>query len=705
MHPYEIPIWKQAPFIRLLIPFVVGILWEWYVPMNTIVIFTGGVCCLICLLLFSRLPVFVRYRHAYAEGIFLFLFFLFFAAWLLQQQDLRRRSEWYGHFAGENSTYLMTIREPLIEKQNSYSTIASVDVVFDKSGYKNTIGNIQVYLKKSETTAALHYGDRIQSNASPQNIRNFGNPGEFDKKRYQFFQQIYQQVYLDDEHYQLLSSGNGISVHEAIYFFRDEILKILKKHITESNGQLGIAEALLIGYRNDLDSELLNAYANTGVVHIIAISGLHLGLIYAVLVWLLSVIPLVKQSKIIQAVVVILFLWTFSLMTGASASVMRSAVMFTVIIIGKTINRNTSVYNALAASAFLLLCYNPYYLWDVGFQLSYLAIVGIVWLQKPIQRKWLPENKWLFKIWEMVSITIAAQIFTFPICLYYFHQFPNYFLPVNLVAVPLSTLILFAEILLLLMSPIQPIAHGLGWCIGKGILCMNGIVGFFNNLPLSKITNVYADTYTTLLLYLFIIFLIFFLFLKKYGFLFGALLIFLIFYFLIFTSHIKFSNQNKLIIYNIPHHFSIDWMNGKNTINVSDSGLVVDQKGMNYFLKGGRHAHGAHQTTVKQMALAKQNYLIHFGTLKILYCSDPELSVSEKKAQHPDLIILHGDANFKLPEWLHRFHPKRIIFSSNSLWKIAKWKKECEDLALPCFSIPEQGAFIVDVNHFQSEEP
>jgi competence protein ComEC len=215
-----------------------------------------------------------------------------------------------------------------------------------------------------------------------------------------------------------------------------------------------------------------------------------------------KIAPGIKRSAVTRVILILTCLWLFSLITGASASVLRSAVMFTCIIIGKEFFRKASIYNSIAASAFLLLVYDPYLLWDVGFQLSYFAVGGIVWLQKPVYNLLYVKNKALRYIWEMCSITIAAQVLTFPICIYYFHQFPASFLFTNLICVPLSTVILFAEIGLVILSWIPPAADMIGNLTYVLTWLMNTIIVFFDKIPGSLIDRIYATPLSTWLLYL-----------------------------------------------------------------------------------------------------------------------------------------------------------------------------------------------------------
>jgi competence protein ComEC len=262
-------------------------------------------------------------------------------------------------------------------------------------------------------------------------------------------------------------------------------LQILKQYI-HGDKERGLAQALLIGYKNDLDQSLVQAYTNTGVVHIIAISGLHLGLIY----WLLSLLtkPLKrkKQFKWIAPVFIIAGLWLFALLAGAQASILRSAVMFTCIVLGQALGRtNNSIYNTLAVSALLLLCINPFWLWDVGFQLSYAAVLSIVVFMRPIYNWLYFKNKAIDFLWKLNAVTLAAQILTVPLSIYHFHQFPNYFLITNFIAVPLSSLILLGEIFLCTVAFIPALANITGKVLTWLISIMNGWIEKINSISYS----------------------------------------------------------------------------------------------------------------------------------------------------------------------------------------------------------------------------
>src|SRR5678815_5428568 len=226
------------------------------------------------------------------------------------------------------------------------------------------------------------------------------------------------------------------------------------------------------------------SYSNTGVVHVIAISGLHLGLIYWLLAWLFK--PLQKRKfRWLRPIFILTGLWLFSLLAGAQPSVLRSAVMFTCFVLGDALDKRSSIFNSLALSALLLLCINPFWLWDVGFQLSYAAVLSIVIFMQPIYHWFYIKNKLLDLIWKLNAVTIAAQILTVPIGIYHFHQFPLNFLFTNFLAVPLSSLIILDEILLCIISFIPPVTALIGKSVSWLIWMMNTYIERIEMLPFS----------------------------------------------------------------------------------------------------------------------------------------------------------------------------------------------------------------------------
>ena len=698
MQTYSIPIWKQAPFIRIIIPLIIGICIQWYLPFSIVIIIALLTISFAGFYLFYLLPIQLRYKFQFVQSSLLYFLVVALAMLLTWNNDYKNNHYWYGKNYNKGDFLLARIDEPLSEKLHSFKAIVFVKAIVNDKKIIPAKGKLLVFFKKNKSQPNLHYGDLILINKIPEAIKNSGNPGAFDNKRYQHFQQIYDQVFLTDSEYVSLNQHSFNNLNKFIYSLQIFTIEGLRRYIKNDDETLGIAEALLIGYKNDLDKDLVQAYSNTGVVHIIAISGLHLGLIYMVLLWLFDRIPFIKRFKIFKSISIISCLWIFSLLTGASASVLRSAVMFTCIIIGKTIKRQSSIYNSLATSAFILLCYNPYFLWDVGFQLSYLAIIGIISLQKPIHQLLYFETYLLKKIWEMSSITIAAQIITFPICLYYFHQFPNVFLISNLIAVPLSTVILFSEIILICFSWIPFLGIYLGKFIEVSIWLMNYLIICFNKIPFAICKNIYANLFSTYVLYALVICILCWLILENKKFIKYAFVFSILFTSIHAIASIHLTQQKKIIVYNAPRKQAIDLAYKNEYYFCGDSDLNNPISTKNILLQPSRSYFQLSKPVNDLPALTQNQYLWQFYG-KSFFILDTNLVFPSLATKiQVDFLIVSRNPKMKIIDAAQFMDTKLVIFeASNSLWKIEKWKKECDALNLPYYSIPEKGAFVFNI--------
>ena len=699
MRSFWVPIWKKAPFLRLIIPLIIGILLQWYNQYHLQKIVLAAVCFTIAFTAFQLLPLVLRFKFQQLQGFLLNLILVVTGLFITYQKDIRHNQKWFGNFYHDSDYIAATINEPLVEKNKSYKAEVVVDNILHKDHQENTIGKLIIYFAKdSANEMSLKYGDKILVYKKLQEIKNPGNPGSFNYQRYSAFHQVFHNVFLKKSDWVILDEKNINSVQQFLFAARHNVLSILQKNMQGNDDQLAIAEALLIGYTQDLDKDLVQAYSNTGVVHIIAISGMHLALIYLMLVWLFNRIPLIKRAKIIKVILILSCLWLFSLLTGGAPSILRAAVMFSCIVIGENFAKKASVYNSIAASAFILLCYNPYFLWDVGFQLSYLALLSIVIFQKPVYHLLYVKNKWLDKLWALGSVSLAAQIFTFPICLYYFHQFPTLFLFTNIIMVPLSGLILFVEIFLIGFAWVPFLSALIGKLTWYMIWLMNKIILLFNALPFALWDRVSATVTSTIILYAFIICIGYWLMNKSKSAL--QLSLFLLLGFVILSGFAQWqtANQKKLIVYNVPQHQSIDLINGNTYKFIGDSVMLADGMLQNFHLKPGRIALQLNTKNDSIPGLYQSNITYRFNDKKILLI---EKAIVFKEAQQKiniDYIIISKNPTLYIPQLAKVFNCDQFIFDgSNSLWKIAKWKKDCEQLHLRCYSVPEQGAFIVDL--------
>lgn len=703
---YIVPFWKKAPFTRLLIPFIAGILLQWYLHFRLPVILIASLFFTIAYSLFSIFPIGLRFRLLAIQGLILNGLLISLGLLVTWQNNIRNSEDWYGTAYHDSDLIVVRIDEPLVEKTKSFKANGFVEAIIHKNSVIHCQGKILLYFSKDfagdtihPVATSLQYGDKILISKNLQPIKNSGNPGAFNYERYAAFQQIFHQVFLKEKDWVKTGDKNPSRFKQFIFTAREKILSILRKNITNNKDELGLAQALLIGYTNDLDKDLVQAYSNTGVVHIIAISGMHLALIYLLLVWIFERIPVLNKSRLLQIVFILSCLWLFSLLTGASASVIRAAVMFSFITIGTNFKKRSSIYNSLAGSAFVILCYNPYFAWDVGFQLSYLAVVSIIVFQKQVYNCWYIKNKWADKIWELAAISLSAQILTFPVCIYYFHQFPNFFLLTNIIAVPLSSIILYAEIGLITFSWIPFVGSLIGKIVTWLVWSMNQVVLWVNRMPFAVWQDISSTVLSTWLLYAVVIGFSAWMINKNISMAKGALICLLAFVMVFALGNWQIKNQQKLVVYNVPQRRAIDFINGNDFTFIGDSILLRDAMLQNFHLKPARIALQLTKSRQSLKGLFQQNSFFQFNNKRILLVDMPFNFVPPLQKTAIDIIIVSKNPALRIAQLASIFDCGQYVFdASNSLWKIEKWQKDCEELHLRSYSVPEKGAFVLDVS-------
>jgi len=698
MYAGYIPAWKKAPFIRCLLPLIAGIILQWHLQLPVQTGWFAFLFSFFLLLFLFVLPYFNLYRFAAVSGVAIIIFFLALGSLLAWYKDIRHNDQWLGKTYQKTYTVIATLREPPVEKINSYKIPATVTAISKAGELTPVKTGIIIYLKKNASILSLDYGSQIIFLKPLQEIKNAGNPGGFDYKQYCLFQGITHQVYLDSGEFVLIKKKNEALVAKTLFLIRMKVLSILRSYIKPGKEQ-GLAEALLIGYKDDLDKNLVQSYSNTGVVHIIAISGLHLGLIYWLLVQLFRPFKKRKSFKWLIPVIILSCLWLFSLLAGGQPSVLRSAVMFTCILLAEILSKKTSIYNTLALSAFVLLCINPYWLWDVGFQLSYTAVLSIVIFMRPIYNWFCIKNKILDFIWKLNAVSIAAQLLTTPLSIYHFHQFPNFFLLTNFVAVPLSSLVVLGEIVLCLFSFIPFPADILGKILLWLLWLMNSYIERIELLPGSLWDGMQISILQACLLVLIVAgFGFWFLEKQKNGAWIGMIAM-MGFVFLRSFSFYQSGQQQKIIVYNIPKHRAIDVLDGRNYFFIGDNNLLTDDFIINFYIQPSRILHRVEAANESQTFFKKEQ-LLGVGSKHILLVDDSYYfeNITGKKIDL-DLVIVSKNPTFYLPGLAESFNIKKIVFDGSvPSWKLKYWIRDCDSLHIPWHDTAEKGAFVMNLN-------
>jgi competence protein ComEC len=489
-------------------------------------------------------------------------------------------------------------------KKNFYTAVVKINSVKDTI-WRPTSYRINFYLKAD--SSLYQYGDQILVKGTPTSINPPQNPEEFNYKQYLSFLTIYQQHFTNASLLQVVSSGNGNPFITKSHQLRNQFSNLLETYIKETK-KVAIAKALLLGNKNELDDDIINTYAAAGAMHVLAVSGLHVGIIYAIIFWLFSLLPKQHQKKWLIALISIPLLWAYAFITGLSPSVLRAVTLFSIIAIGNSFNQKTNMVNLLAVSAFFLLLFKPYLLMLVGFQLSYVAVLGIIFIYPQIRKLWLPSNWFNIFFWDVISISMAAQIATFPLSILYFHRFPPYFLISNILVIPMATLIVGVGIVFFLFSYFVIIAKWLGWFLGSIIGFVNYVLELIYNLPGSNWDNIYISVPQTWVMYILIVFLFLFFVYKEFFWAKWASLSMILLSLLIGYQWVHNNQLKQIISYKIANHYAIDFIQSGSFFSVMDSSLMHLPNKIHFHIKPNRMLTEANKPILPKIVFKPTKY-------------------------------------------------------------------------------------------------
>ncbi len=611
------------------------------------------------------------------KSILLFLFmqlgYLTFYAHHPKNQDNH-----YSHFLkDENSEISIEITDILKENPYFDQYFAAINWI-DK---KPVTGKILIKINRSDSLAKFDIGDLIVAQTSFKGIPKAKNPNQFEYADYLAKQGVFHETTLQNNTFIVV--GNERGFFQKIASIRTKISRRFEE--TESNSQnIAVLKALLLGQKNDIDATLKNQYSDAGAVHILAISGLHVGIILFFLLWVLKPIKKLRFGKIMVLIISLTILWGFAFLAGLSASVVRAVTMFSFVAIGLQItNRGYNIYNTLAISAFLLLLLKPSFLFDVGFQLSYLAVLSIVTFQ-PYFSKTLrkPEHKIFGYLHDIITVSFAAQIGVLPLSLYYFHQFPGLFFLTNLVVIPLVTVILGLGIVALLIALFTHIPSWFVVVLDFFLQWMNTYIVWvaqFQNLIIRNIPMTILLVFTTYLVLLFWGFCV----KKSYNRFAIPLLIMVVISQITYglTQFHYLKEEKQLILHQYKNSVLLIQKNQRITVFSSN----VDK----LHLKTIQNIAQAHFSEIDTIQSLKSVYEI--GNKKTLILDSLTIIPTNYK---PDVLWLTASPKINLDRILEQMNVSQVVVDgSNKGYLIALWKSSCEAKKIPIHITYEQGFY------------
>jgi competence protein ComEC len=597
--------------------------------------------------------------------------------------------------ADENIISAKIAAEPIL-KSKTISVILEVESIADSVGnFRKCSGRLQANFELDSSSIYYKYGDLILLNSKIVKISGPENPNAFNPAAYFALSDVYHQTYVRSKNTKRIGQHKGNIAYQLLIDWRKYLSSVFERHLPGSPNEKAVASALVLGVRSEFSSDLKNAYADTGATHVLSVSGLHVGLVAGLLGWLIKRIKRKKMDRFSQREIAILlaFIWFYVLLTGASASVLRSGLMFSFVILATLVRRKISVYNSLASSAFALLCLEPKFLYDIGFQLSYLALFGIVFFHPYIYKLLFFKNKFADWAWNLTAVGFAAQLATLPLGLFYFHQFPTYFWLSGLAVIPLSTVALYSGIALLVCDWIPVLGYLAGWLTYCSIAIMNACIFAIQSLPFAVISGFWLGLSEMLLLYTAIFAMAVGLIYSKRSFKFLSIATVLLFSSLQFFRIFSAANQDSIYVYKVNKSSLFEFYSGHRVYCLKDSSLAKSK--IDFLVENNRIAQRAFfykEFELRDNISLADLYINSYGVGKFRNTSFaiPSKSLLEhaENRTNPykvDFLIICANPKLNDLEKLENlFDYRYLVFdASNSRYRINNWLRQCKERSIP----------------------
>lgn len=623
-----------------------------------------------------------KYFNTFWFGIFAIMTCLILGVFVATKNKVLLDKAHFFHFKNEKkASQLIRFQIKEYLKPNAFSDRYYIKIL--KVDHQNTKGIALLNIKKDSTTNALKIDDIFVTKTEIYDIKSPLNPDQFSYKNYLKNQQVFHQLYSKNSEL-LLVDNHTKTLRGHADNFRQLINKKLKSY-SFSKDELSIINALILGQRQGIDKDVYDSYTNAGAIHILAVSGLHVGIILLILSFVLKPIERIKQGYFIKTIIILILLWSYAIIAGSSASIIRATTMFSIVAIGLNLKRTTNIYNTLATSIFILLLITPSYIFDVGFQLSYAAVFAIVSIQPIIEPLFKPKNKLISLLWKTLTVTISAQVGIIPISLYYFHQFPGLFWVANLVIIPILGIILGLGLLVIALALMELLPEFLANTFAFIIRMMNSFFEWIAHQESFLFQDIPFNLFQVILSYLLIFTLYQFYFNRKTKWVFYSLV-------LIFGFQANFifsTSQNK----------------GESLYVFHKSKYTIIGEKVDKTLQLYSNLEAVETNTITRTFAVKNNlkikapkpiqpiYSIKNKTLLVI----DSLGVYQVKKLKVDYILLTQSPKVNLNRLLDSIKPQAIIADgSNYKTYILRWKSTCLKQKIPFYQTGKTGAFIMD---------
>lgn len=661
----------------LTLSMILGIILGFYISFKPIfiVVFLLFIICILGISFYLSNRSFTKNRH-FNLATFLLFFVIGIAAVSFQDQRIYKKH--YSNFISNENQIILILKKQL--KSNFYYHKYEANVF--QINKNKTLGKILLNIKKDSLQNNFNIEDKIVVSGNFKMINEPKNPYQFNYKKYLETQQIYHQITCKKSEIYALEN-NSSTINGFAANFRKQINKSLKNYGFK-NDELAIINALLLGQRQNMSKELIKNYQNAGAVHILAVSGLHVGVLFLLLSFLLKPLEKLKKGEFIKLLLIISLLWSYAIIAGLSASVVRAVTMFTAIAIGQLSNRKSSTLNNLFISMFLLLLIKPLFLFSVGFQLSYLAVFSIVYFYPKFIDFYNPKNIFLKKPWQLFAISCSAQIGVLPLSLYYFHQFPSLFFVSSLIIIPALGFILGFGILIIALALLNILPQSITAIYEFIIQLMNRFIEFIAKQESFLFTNISFSVLLLICSYLLIIFSFRFIdkkTIERFAFvLIGVVLLQTV---LIYQKQ-QLQSKNEFIIFNKNRSTLIANRFGENVLFYGDTMAVSTKYIVNNYGIGSGNLIANTENSVKDIYKIKDKKMLVLDSLGIYTIEDLK----------PKIVLLTQSPKINLQRLIQNLQPKTIIADASNYKSYVKfWRETCLKNNIKFHSTYQKGAY------------
>ena len=665
----------QFPLAKVSVAFCLGLVYAHFQPSSLV---TSSVlfCSSFAFLIGFRFT----FKKAKANSYLVLIVSFLLGLWITALHFEPNKSHHYLHITNDYSAYNieLILRERLKSSQKNNRYVAEIKRI----NQRESCGKVIVNLRKSKTSISFDNGTLIRVKGELYRNTTPPNPFQFDYNSYLKNQQIFAQIYTDYESIEP-SPYPVKSLSQIGSKIRNRISNNLEKTHLQKD-VLSIVMALLLGQQQDISKAILLDYQYAGAIHILSVSGLHVGFILLFVVRLLKPIPNHRKGLAVKLIITLLSLWAFGILAGLAPSVVRSVTMFSFVAIGLFLKRSVNMYHSLLVSIFLILLFRPSFLFDVGFQLSYLALFFILWLQPLLASIWTPKYRVITYFWEILTVSFAAQIGTLPTSLYYFHQFSGLFFITNLIVLLLLSVVLALTLLVVIIAGFGLVPSFLVQLLTYAIQLLNGMIGWVASFEDFVLKDLPMNTMLLLTSYgMVIAWIIFF---KKITYRNSLLLATSILFFQASLIYIKYKTQtaNEFIVFNEKKKTLLTKkLNQKITVFTNETKKSIDQ---NWSLQSYTVGNFSRLHTVEPLS----NFY-YFNRTKIMLIDSSGVYLSNSK---PDVVILTQSPKINLIRMISECQPKIIVADASNYLSYKKlWKTTCEKEKIPFHDTTEKGFF------------